>query len=113
MTHIKLNLGVTTLIAYASALTNGGCNYNFKSEILQKHAEWERNRPVKPILDSLFEGRHFYLLILKVIWDNNEWIFNLADKILIEDLFLPGVILHILFISRKRIVLLCDCSKNI
>lgn len=67
MTHIKLNLGVTTLIAYASALTNGGCNYNFKSEILQKHAEWERNRPVKPILDSLFEGRHFYLLILKVI----------------------------------------------
>lgn len=59
MPHMKLNLGVTTLIAYVSALTNGGCHYNFKSEILQKHAEWERARPVKPILDNLFEGKAF------------------------------------------------------
>ncbi|KAK6624349.1 hypothetical protein RUM44_011208 [Polyplax serrata] len=55
MPHLKLNLGVTTLIAFASALTNGGCHYSFKSDILQKHAEWERARPVKPILDCLFE----------------------------------------------------------
>lgn len=52
----RLNLGVTTLIAYVSALTNDGCHHDFQSDILKKHAEWERARPVKPILDKLFSG---------------------------------------------------------
>lgn len=56
MQNMKLNLGVTTLIAYVSSLTNGGSHYNFETEILKQHAEWERARPVKPILDKLFEG---------------------------------------------------------
>lgn len=60
MTGMKLNLGVTTLIAYVSALTNGGTQYHFETEILRQHAEWERARPVKPILDQLFEGRELY-----------------------------------------------------
>lgn len=60
MKTMKLNLGVTTLIAYVSALTNGGTNYNFETEVLRQHAEWERARPVKPILDNLFDGRELY-----------------------------------------------------
>ncbi|KAL0279619.1 UNVERIFIED_CONTAM: hypothetical protein PYX00_001135 [Menopon gallinae] len=56
----RLNLGVTTLIAYVSALTNGGCHNDFQSEILKKHAEWERARPVKPILDKVFAGKELY-----------------------------------------------------
>lgn len=70
MTEIKLNLGVTTLLAYVSALTNGGCHYNFKSNILKKHAEWERARPVKPVLDKLFEGKVCYLLNFNMTINN-------------------------------------------
>lgn len=60
MKTMKLNLGVTTLIAYVSSLTNGGTNYNFETEVLKQHAEWELARPVKPILDNLFQGRELY-----------------------------------------------------
>ncbi|XP_054266670.1 UPF0415 protein C7orf25 homolog [Macrosteles quadrilineatus] len=56
-TFTKLNLCVTTLIAYVSALTNGGCNCNFREPLLQQQAEWERAAPVKPLLDQLFEGK--------------------------------------------------------
>ena len=52
----KLNLDVTAMLAYVSNLTNGGCNMEFKEPILTQQAEWERKRPVKPILDQLFEG---------------------------------------------------------
>jgi hypothetical protein len=52
----KLNLDVTAMLAYVSALTNGGCCSEFKEPILNQQAEWERARPVKPVLDRLFEG---------------------------------------------------------
>lgn len=52
----KFNLDITTLIAYVSSLTNGGCHYEFKEPVLKQQAEWERLRPVKPILDKIFEG---------------------------------------------------------
>ena len=52
----KLNLDVTAMLAYVSALTNGGCYSAFKEPILNQQAEWERARPVKPVLDRLFEG---------------------------------------------------------
>ena len=54
--HEKLNLDVTAMLAYVSALTNGGYNSEFKEPILNQQAEWERARPVKPVLDRLFEG---------------------------------------------------------
>lgn len=52
----KLNLDVTTMLAYVSGLTNGRSNFEFKEPLLTQQAEWERARPVKPMLDHLFEG---------------------------------------------------------
>jgi hypothetical protein len=52
----KLNLDVTAMLAYVSSLTNGRCNFEFKEPILTQQAEWERARPVKPVLDQVFEG---------------------------------------------------------
>lgn len=52
----KLNLDVTAMLAYVSGLTNGRCNFEFKEPVLTQQAEWERAKPVKPVLDQLFEG---------------------------------------------------------
>lgn len=52
----KLNLDVTAMLAYVSGLTNGRCNFKFKEPVLTQQAEWERAKPVKPVLDQLFEG---------------------------------------------------------
>uniref|UniRef100_T1JKY6 DUF1308 domain-containing protein n=1 Tax=Strigamia maritima TaxID=126957 RepID=T1JKY6_STRMM len=54
---VPLNLDVTTLIAYVSALTNGNCWFRFKEKILDYQASCERVKPVKPILDQLFQSR--------------------------------------------------------
>ncbi|BES94672.1 Protein of unknown function (DUF1308) [Nesidiocoris tenuis] len=56
----KLNLGVTAMIAYVSALTNGNCHVKLKGKILSQLAEWERARPVKPVLDSYFRDKELY-----------------------------------------------------
>ena len=42
-----LNLDITAMIAYVSALTNGCADYVFKEPILSQQAEWERLRPGK------------------------------------------------------------------
>lgn len=52
----RLNLDVSTLVAYVSALTNGRSNFTFQQPLLTQQAEWERARPVKPVLDQIFEG---------------------------------------------------------
>jgi hypothetical protein len=52
----KLNLDVTAMLAYVSGLTNGRCNFKFKEPVLNQQAEWETARPVKPVLDQLFQG---------------------------------------------------------
>nr|CAD7411716.1 unnamed protein product [Timema poppensis] len=52
----KLNLDVSTMIAYISALTNGSANFIFCDQILNDQAEQERKEPLKPILDRLFEA---------------------------------------------------------
>lgn len=52
-----LNLDITAMIAYVSALTNGHNNYQFQEKILTQQAEWERQNPVKPVLDDLFKGK--------------------------------------------------------
>jgi len=52
----RLNLDVSTMVAYVSALTNGRNYFKYKQPLLMQQAEWERARPVKPVLDKLFEG---------------------------------------------------------
>lgn len=54
------------MIAYASNLTNGHCNYIYREPLLTEQAEWERLRPVKPILDNLFQGKLHWLQLSKV-----------------------------------------------
>lgn len=56
----KINLDVSAMIAYTSSLTNGHCNYIYKVPVLTQQAEWERVRPVKPILDELFRGKQLF-----------------------------------------------------
>ena len=55
--HSRLNLDITAMIAYVSALTNGGNNFTFKEPVLCQQAAWERERPVKVLLDSAFSGK--------------------------------------------------------
>ena len=53
----RLNLDITAMIAYVSALTNGHSDHVFKEPILNEQASWERERPVKPELDRIFRGK--------------------------------------------------------
>lgn len=53
----KLNVDITTLIAYVSELSNGGANHKFNESLLEKQAATERVEAIKPILDSLFLGK--------------------------------------------------------
>ena len=55
--HETLNLDITAMIAYVSALTNGHTQYEFQENVLNQQALWERSRPVKPMLDEVFEGK--------------------------------------------------------
>lgn len=63
-----LNLDVSTLLAYVSNMTNGSVNYIYSQPLLTLQAEWERLRPVKPILDELFCDKE--LLVCRTAYDN-------------------------------------------
>ena len=52
-----LNLDITAMIAYVSAMTNGYANYVFPEKVFTQQASWERQTPVKPILEELFKGK--------------------------------------------------------
>lgn len=57
-----LNLDITTLLAYVSALTNSGADHegfywHFKEPLLTEQSRWEARSPVKPILDAIFANR--------------------------------------------------------
>lgn len=52
----KLNLDVTTMLAYVSALTNGS-NFEFADRILAQQSAMERSMPVKSMLDKIFAGK--------------------------------------------------------
>lgn len=52
----KLNLDITTLLTYVSAQTNGNAHWEFEEKLLTEQAIKERQNPVKPFLDELFEG---------------------------------------------------------
>lgn len=57
-----LNLDITTLLAYVSALTNPtsdheGYYWHFPEPLLTEQSKWEVRSPVKPVLDAIFENR--------------------------------------------------------
>ncbi|XP_055911653.1 UPF0415 protein C7orf25 homolog isoform X1 [Eupeodes corollae] len=52
-----LNLDITTMLAYISSLTNGSTNWSFREPILTEQAKRERESPLKPVLDKIFEGK--------------------------------------------------------
>lgn len=52
-----LNLDVTTMLAYISAMTNGSNNWEYQEPILTEQALWERQNPVKAELDRVFAGK--------------------------------------------------------
>lgn len=52
----KLNVDITTLLAYVSAQSNGSNNWEFKDPVLTQQAARERTNPVKPFLEKTFEG---------------------------------------------------------
>lgn len=57
----KLNLDVSAMLAYCSSLTNGSAKlYDFNVPVLKQHAEWERLKPQKPVLDSFFKDKKLY-----------------------------------------------------
>ncbi|XP_063619191.1 UPF0415 protein C7orf25 homolog [Cydia splendana] len=63
-----LNLDVTAMMAYVSNMTNGHCHYRFKQEVLTQQCAWEAERPVKPILEKIFEGKR--LVCCRTAWDD-------------------------------------------
>lgn len=69
-----LNLDVTAMMAYVSNMTNGFCYYAFKQDVLTQQSAWEAERPVKPILERLFEGKT--LVCCRTAWDDFEKIVN-------------------------------------
>ncbi|CAB3359262.1 Hypothetical predicted protein [Cloeon dipterum] len=61
------NLIETNSTGFTGSLTdnhNGSINkLNLDQPLLMQQAEWERKRPVKPVLDELFEGKKLYCCI--------------------------------------------------
>ncbi|XP_014207699.1 UPF0415 protein C7orf25 homolog isoform X2 [Copidosoma floridanum] len=80
-THIQisdikiLNLDVSTLLGYVTNMTNGRVNYKYLETLLTRQAECERCRPLKHILDSLFQDKK--LLVCQTAYDNFKSIVNL------------------------------------
>uniref|UniRef100_A0A915HJ82 DUF1308 domain-containing protein n=1 Tax=Romanomermis culicivorax TaxID=13658 RepID=A0A915HJ82_ROMCU len=54
---MSINLDITALFAFVSNLTNGYANYRFKSPMLNEQAQFERDRPALPFLNSIIEGK--------------------------------------------------------
>lgn len=57
LVNTKLNVDITTMLAYISELSNGGSNYRFNEKLLEEQAASERKNPIKPILDQMFDGK--------------------------------------------------------
>ncbi|XP_074107389.1 UPF0415 protein C7orf25 homolog [Cotesia typhae] len=74
-----LNLDVSTLLAYVSNMTNGRANFDYLEPLLSLQAEWERLRPVKPVLDKIFQGKK--LIICKTAYKNLMNIINIIGGV--------------------------------
>ncbi|XP_058059058.1 UPF0415 protein C7orf25 homolog [Anopheles bellator] len=84
-----LNVDVTTLIAYCSAMTNGSARWDFKQPLLTEQARWERGKPVKPILEQVFAGRR--LICCQTAYDSFHDILTILggeqEKVRARELF--------------------------
>ncbi|XP_035894477.1 UPF0415 protein C7orf25 homolog [Anopheles stephensi] len=84
-----LNVDVTTLIAYCSAMTNGSARWEYKQPLLSEQACWERDKPVKPVLDRLFEGKR--LICCQTAYDSFHDILSILggeqEKVRAKELF--------------------------
>ncbi|KAM3928286.1 UPF0415 protein C7orf25 homolog [Leptodactylus fuscus] len=56
----RVNLDITTLITYVSALSHGGCHFIFKEKVLTEQAAQERQEKVLPLLDSFMDGKELF-----------------------------------------------------
>ncbi|CAK9833616.1 UPF0415 protein C7orf25 homolog [Anthophora retusa] len=76
-TEIKLlNLDVSTLLAYVTNMTNGYDCFVYREPLLTQQAEMERKHPVKPVLESFFNGKE--LIVCQTAYDN---FMNIIDVI--------------------------------
>uniref|UniRef100_A0A3B3VJA0 Chromosome 7 open reading frame 25 n=1 Tax=Poecilia latipinna TaxID=48699 RepID=A0A3B3VJA0_9TELE len=56
----RVNLDITTLIAYVSALSHGRCHFSFRELVLTEQAAQERRWPVLPSLDAFMAGKQLF-----------------------------------------------------
>ncbi|NXP21737.1 CG025 protein, partial [Scytalopus superciliaris] len=56
----RVNLDITTLITYVSALSYGGCYFVFKEKVLTEQAAQERRERVLPQLEEFMEGKDLF-----------------------------------------------------
>ncbi|NWZ95918.1 CG025 protein, partial [Nesospiza acunhae] len=56
----RVNLDITTLITYVSALSYGGCYFVFKEKVLTEQAAQERRERVLPQLKEFMEGKELF-----------------------------------------------------
>ncbi|XP_072268266.1 UPF0415 protein C7orf25 homolog [Pyxicephalus adspersus] len=56
----RVNLDITTLITYVSALSHGGCHLVFKEKVLTEQAAQERKEKVLPLLNSFMEDKELF-----------------------------------------------------
>nr|XP_020654072.1 UPF0415 protein C7orf25 homolog [Pogona vitticeps]XP_020654073.1 UPF0415 protein C7orf25 homolog [Pogona vitticeps]XP_020654074.1 UPF0415 protein C7orf25 homolog [Pogona vitticeps]XP_020654075.1 UPF0415 protein C7orf25 homolog [Pogona vitticeps]XP_020654076.1 UPF0415 protein C7orf25 homolog [Pogona vitticeps]XP_020654077.1 UPF0415 protein C7orf25 homolog [Pogona vitticeps]XP_020654078.1 UPF0415 protein C7orf25 homolog [Pogona vitticeps]XP_020654080.1 UPF0415 protein C7orf25 homolog [Pogon len=56
----RVNLDITTLITYVSALSYGGCYFIFKEKVLTEQATEEREESVLPLLEEFMKGKELF-----------------------------------------------------
>ncbi|XP_033021620.1 UPF0415 protein C7orf25 homolog [Lacerta agilis] len=56
----RVNLDITTLITYVSALSYGGCYFIFKEKVLSEQAVQERKESVLPLLEGFMKGKELF-----------------------------------------------------
>ncbi|CAI5788077.1 Hypothetical predicted protein [Podarcis lilfordi] len=56
----RVNLDITTLITYVSALSYGGCYFIFKEKVLTEQAVQEREESVLPLLEDFMKGKELF-----------------------------------------------------
>ncbi|XP_034367009.1 UPF0415 protein C7orf25 homolog [Arvicanthis niloticus] len=56
----RVNLDITTLITYVSAMSYGGCHFVFKEKVLTEQAEQERKERVLPQLEAFMKDKELF-----------------------------------------------------
>lgn len=72
-----LNLDVTTMMAFVSALTCESCDWQFSQPILSEQAQRERLASTKAFLDRLFLGKttHYIYIYIDYIFHYRLYIY--------------------------------------